>query len=302
MGWEEHDLTDRNPENDATTVYERLQTGFDDLTRSERQLALNLMENWPVSGLSSITKVAENAQVSTPTVARMIQKLGFSGFPAFQAALRDELEAKISNPLEKHERWSAEVPDTHILNRFADAILQNLRQTFSNIDPDAFDRACQILANNDSSVFIAGGRITHTLAEYLFLHLQMIRSGTTLIPSSDAAWPHYVMDMQPNDVLVILDVRRYQNDLLKLAEIAKDRGVIIVLLTDQWRSPIALHAQLTFNSRIEVPSAWDSNAALLVLIETMIADIQKAIWDTTEERMQDLENLFDRTRLFRKFK
>lgn len=295
-------MKDRNPDHDVTTVYERLQTGFDDLTRAERQLALHLMENWPVSGLSSITKVAENAGVSTPTVARMIQKLGFSGFPSFQAALRDELEAKISNPLEKHERWSAEVPDTHILNRFADAILQNLRQTFSHIDPDAFDMACQMLANRDSAIFIAGGRITHTLAEYLFLHLQMIRSGTTLIPSSSSAWPHYAMDMKPQDVLVLLDVRRYQNDLLKLAETASERGVNIILLTDQWRSPIALHAKLTFNSRIEVPSAWDSNAALLVLLETMIADIQKATWDTTGERMEDLENLFDRTRLFRKFK
>lgn len=295
-------MKDRNPDHDVTTVYERLQTGFDDLTRAERQLALHLMENWPVSGLSSITKVAENAGVSTPTVARMIQKLGFSGFPSFQAALRDELEAKISNPLEKHERWSAEVPDTHILNRFADAILQNLRQTFSHIDPDAFDQACQMLANRDSAIFIAGGRITHTLAEYLFLHLQMIRFGTTLIPSSSAAWPHYAMDMKPQDVLVMLDVRRYQNDLLKLAETASERGVNIILLTDQWRSPIALHAKLTFNSRIEVPSAWDSNAALLVLLETMIADIQKTTWDTTGERMEDLENLFDRTRLFRKFK
>lgn len=295
-------LEGQNHEKHVITVYERLQNGFDNFTRAERQLAAQMMENWPVSGLSSITRVAENAGVSTPTVARMIQKLGFTGFPAFQAALRDELEAQISNPLEKHERWSAEVPDTHILNRFADAILQNLRQTFSQIDPDAFDSACQMLANREHAVFIAGGRITHTLAEYLFLHLQMIRSGTTLIPSSDASWPHYAMDMKPQDVLVMLDVRRYQNDLLKLAETAKERGVSIILLTDQWRSPIAQHARLTFNSRIEVPSAWDSNAALLVLIETMIADIQKSIWDTTEERMQDLENLFDATRLFRKFK
>ncbi len=295
-------MADSETETGITTVYERLQSGFNDLTRAERQLAVFLMENWPVSGLSSITKVASNANVSTPTVARMIQKLGFSGFPAFQAALRDELEAKISNPIEKHERWSAEVPDTHILNRFADAILQNLRQTFSHINPDDFDSTCRMLADPDHAVFITGGRITHTLAEYLFLHLQVIRSGTVLIPSSGAAWPHYVMDMKAGDVLVILDVRRYQNDLLKLAEIAASRDVNIILLTDQWRSPIAHHAKWTFNNRIEVPSAWDSTAALLVLMETMIADIQKSLWDTTSERMQDLEGLFDRTRLFRRFK
>lgn len=287
---------------DNETVYERLQNSFDTLTRAERQLANALLENWPVSGLGSITKVASSADVSTPTVARMIQKLGFSGFPGFQAALRDELEAKISGPIEKHERWSSEAPDTHILNRFADAILTNLRQSLSQINPDDFDNACAVLANLENSVFVAGGRITHTLAEYLFLHLQMIRSGTTLISSSDAAWPHYMLDMTENDVLVVLDVRRYQNDLLKLAEAAKARGVKIILITDQWRSPVAAHASYTFSCRIEAPSAWDSNAALLVLLETMIAHVQKSTWDTTGKRTEELEDLFDKTRLFRKFK
>lgn len=284
------------------TVYERLQNGFDGLTRAERQLASVLLENWPVSGLGSITKIADNAGVSTPTVARMIQKLGFSGFPGFQAALRDELEAKISGPMEKHERWSSDAPDTHILNRFADAILNNLRQSLSQIKPEDFDKACALLANMDNSVFVAGGRITHTLAEYLFLHLQMIRSGTTLISSNDSAWPHHMLDMVENDVLVVLDVRRYQNDLLKLAEAAKARGVRIILITDQWRSPVAAHAAYTFSCRIEAPSAWDSNAALLVLLETIIAHVQTSTWDTTGRRTEELEDLFDKTRLFRKFK
>lgn len=287
---------------ETETVYERLQNSFESLTRAERQLASVLLENWPVSGLGSITTIASNADVSTPTVARMIQKLGFSGYPGFQAALRDELEAKISSPIEKHDRWSSEVPDTHILNRFADAILTNLRQSLSQINPDDFDKACALLANLESSVFVTGGRITHTLADYLFLHLQMIRAGTTLISSSNAAWPHYMLDMAANDVLVVLDVRRYQNDLLKLAEAAEARGVKIILITDQWRSPVATHATYTFSCRIEAPSAWDSNAALLVLLETMIAHVQTSTWDTTGKRTEELEDLFDKTRLFRKFK
>ena len=51
--------------------------GFDVLTRAEKQLAESLLDNYPVSGLGSITTIAENAGVSTPTVVRMVQKLGF---------------------------------------------------------------------------------------------------------------------------------------------------------------------------------------------------------------------------------
>ncbi len=283
------------------TIYDRLQARLDSLTRAERQLANSLMENWPVSGLASITAVAKSAGVSTPTVARMARKLGFRGFADFQSALRHELEAQISDPFTKHALWSADVPDTHIVNRFADAILQNLRNTLSGIDPAEFDAVCDKLADFERGVYLAGGRITHTLAEYLFLHLQMVRPGVTLIPSSDGAWPHYVMDMKKEDVLVLFDIRRYQNDLLKLAEFVSRRGVEVILLTDQWGSPVTRHAAHKFNCRIEAPSAWDSNVVILSVAEWMIAAVQQRTWGTTSDRMTDLEQIFDATKLFRKF-
>lgn len=284
-----------------TTIYDRLQASLDELTRAERQLANSLMENWPVSGLASITVVAKSAGVSTPTVARMARKLGFRGFTDFQKALRSELEAQISDPITKHARWSANVPDTHIVNRFADAILQNLRHTLSRIDPTDFDTVCDKLSDFERQVFLAGGRITHTLAEYLFLHLQMVRPNVTLIPSSDGAWPHYVMDMKKGDILVLFDIRRYQNDLLKLADFGSRRGVEVILLTDQWGSPVTRHATHKFNCRIEAPSAWDSNVVMLNVAETLIAAVQERTWDTTGDRMTDLELIFDATKLFRKF-
>lgn len=284
------------------TVYERLKESLGELTRAEKQLADSLLENWPVSGLASITRVANKADVSTPTVARMVHKLGFRGFPDFQEALRHELEEKISNPIAKHERWASEAPDTHILNRFVDAILHNLRQTLSRIDPAEFDNMCALLSDEKRSIFVAGGRVTHSLATYFYQHLQMMRRDVTLVASGDTTWPHYAMDLRKGDVLVILDIRRYQNNLLRLAEVARERGTEIIVFTDQWGSPAVRHATHSFNCRIEVPSAWDSLATVLVLLETTIAHVQKSNWGSARQRMRDLEKLFDATRLFRRFK
>ena len=285
----------------GTTVQNLLQQRFESMTRAERQLVNSLLENWPVSGLASITAIAQKAEVSTPTVARTVKKIGFNSFPEFQAAVRTELEATISNPIVKHERWAESAPDAHILNRFADKVMQNLRQTLAHIDAEEFDGACAMIAEPGRSVFVAGGRITHALAEYLYRHLQMLRSGVSLVPTSANTWPHYLMDMSAGDVLVIFDIRRYENDLLKLAEIAKAQGVEMILITDQWGSPISKHVTHCFNCRIEAPSAWDSSATLMVLIETMIAQIQASTWKTTQERMRGLESLFDETGMFRKF-
>lgn len=283
------------------TVAERIRSRFAELTRAERQLANAMMENYPVSGLGSITALAEASEVSTPTVARMARKLGFGGFPELQAALRAELEATISNPIAKQVRWSETAPDTHILNRFADAVTENLRQTLRQIDPEVFNAVVGLLSDRDRAVHVVGGRITRSLADYFFTHMQVIRSGVTLVASNSNTWPHYVLNMEAGDLLIAFDIRRYERDILRLAEMAGAKGVTLILFTDQWGSPAARHARHSFHARIEAPSAWDSSVVILFIIEALTAAVQTVTWDETRNRMRNLEDLFDRTRMFRKF-
>ncbi len=286
---------------DTETIAGIIRSRFNSLTRAERQLANSVLENYPVSGLGSVTVVAEAAGVSTPTAVRLVKKLGFSGFPEFQATLRSELEATISNPIAKHDRWAASVPDTHVLNRFASAVMANMQQSLNQIDIEEFDAIVELLADRSRSVHVVGGRITRSMADYLFTHMQVMREGMTLVASNSNTWPHYVLNMNEGDVLVVFDIRRYEHGLLHLSEMAKARGTTVVLFTDQWGSPVAKHAQYVINARIEAPSAWDSSAVTLIVIEAIIAAVQSLTWDQTRDRIKDLEGLFDQTGLFKKF-
>ncbi|TYO90464.1 MurR/RpiR family transcriptional regulator [Oceanicella actignis] len=286
---------------DDRTVAERLRARFEDLTRAERQLADAMLRDYPMLGLGSITALAEAAHVSSPTVVRLARKLGYGGFSDLQAALRDELQATISNPIARHDRWAEDAPAAHALNRFADVALSNMRQTISSIDPADFDAAAALLADRKRAVFVTGGRISHALADYLYTHLQVIRARVTLAPGHGATWPHHALEIRAGDVLMMFDMRRYERDLLRFAEAASEAGAQIVLITDQWGSPIAKLAAHSFHARIEAPSAWDSNVAPMVLVEALLAAVEARDWDDTRERMRRLEALFDRSRTFRKF-
>lgn len=283
------------------TVAERIRSRFESLTRAERQLANVMLENYPVSGLGSITSVAETSGVSTPTVVRMSKKLGFEGFPHLQSALRTEVEETISNPITKHNRWAENAPDAHILNRFADAVMDNMRQTLRQLDPEMFNAVVSMLADRSRPVYIVGGRITRSCADYLFTHMQMIRGGLTLVASNANTWPHYVLNMKKGDILVAYDIRRYERDILRLAEMATSRDVDLILFTDQWGSPVSKCAKYSFHTRIEAPSAWDSTVVIQFITEAIIAAVQNSNWEETENRMKTLEDLFDQTKMFRKF-
>jgi DNA-binding MurR/RpiR family transcriptional regulator len=287
--------------NSPPTIAAQLQAMMPRFTRAETQLAHCILENYPVSGLGSITILAKRADVSTPTVARMVQKLAFTGFPDFQHALRSELEAQISNPIVKRDNWAEKAPGEHILNRFTESVIDNISQSLAQIEPQKFDALCDMLAEPSKRVFVVGGRITRVLADYFFLHMQVIRPNVTLIQSISNAWPHYLLDVKKGDVVVIFDIRRYETSTLRLAEMAHDKDAEIILFSDQWGSPVSAFSKLAFNSRISVPSAWDSSVATLLLLEMVIAEVQERIWPNTKSRMEELEDMFNRTRFFRKF-
>ena len=142
------------------TAQETIKKIYDSLTRAERQLAGVILENYPMSGMGSITRLAEKASVSTPTVARMVQKLGYSGFPEFQDALRQEVEARFSNPIAKHESWAQSAPEAHILNRFTDAV--NLIRKLHYLPPVDYDGFYSSEMQETSLVQLANRYLTHT--------------------------------------------------------------------------------------------------------------------------------------------
>ncbi len=280
-------------------IKDMLHDRMQDLTPTERRLASALLRDYPVPGLQSITKLAKAADVSTPTIIRLARKLGFDGFPDLQKALRDEVSERIRKPMAKHDGWIAQASTAHILNAMAQSLSVNLQDTLERLDTTQFDAVAALLADPERSLFLAGGRITRSNADYFFNHLQIIRPGVTLLSQSPNVWPQYLLDVTQSSVLIVFDIRRYEKHILKLVEIAQARGAAIVLFTDQWGSPAASLATYTFRVHVEAPSAWDSTIVIMYLVEALIADIQRRSHVPSRARIEELEQMFSATRLFR---
>jgi len=283
-------------------IEDQLRRAMGDLTPTERKLAAHVLDHYPVAALGSITALARAADVSTPTVVRLVQKLGFKGYPDFQHSLRAEVEELLASPLSKHNKWAGAAPEAHILNRFADQVVVNLQATLAGIDPKEFDAAATLLADPGRHIHAMGGRITHALADYFVTLLKVVRPDVTLLSDMSNTWPPALLDMKPGDVVLIFDIRRYENSVLQVAELAVEQGAEVVLITDRWISPAATHARHTLAAHVEAPSAWDSTVSVLVLVETLLAAVQDMRWADTEARLSRMETLYDRVRFFRRFR
>jgi DNA-binding MurR/RpiR family transcriptional regulator len=271
-----------------------------DLTPAERKLVPFLQDESLVIEFQSITKLADAADVSTPTIIRLARKLGFDGFPTLQKAIRDEVAERIKQPLAKLE---AQVPagrDDHLVHGFAQKVMENLNQTIGQLDYAMFDEVAGLLADVNNDLYLMGGRITRSNAHYFFNHLQIIRPNVMQVSSSPSVWPQTVLDMDERSVLIIFDIRRYEKELEKLSSIVAKQGARIILFTDQWGSPIERFAHHRFRTMVEAPSSWDSTIAMNFVVEAMIAKVQQLSPEQSSERIKDIEKMIGATEIFRR--
>lgn len=270
-----------------------------DLTAAERKLSAILLDASLVTGLQSITRLAESAQVSSPTIIRLARKLGFDGFPDLQDAIREEVSARMKQPLAKLDAANRADARDHIVSRFAQSVSDNINRTLDRLDLGEFDQVASLLSDPKRHLYLLGGRITRSNAHYFFNHLQIIRPRVHLLESSPSVWPQSLLDMSTQSTLIVFDIRRYEKELEKLARLAADQGANIVLFTDTWGSPIEKHAAHCFRSMVEAPSSWDSTLAINFLIEALVAEIQRLSSDKSADRISALEQMIGETRVFR---
>jgi DNA-binding MurR/RpiR family transcriptional regulator len=277
------------------SIAETIRQGVAALTPTERKPALALLANYPVPGLEPVAQFAKRAGVSGPTVLRLVAKLGFASYPRFQQALRDELEQRGRAPLAKiGARPFGQRSGGDFVKKYGRSIIANIETSLSEIPRSEFKGALSLLADRSRRVWLLGGRFSTSVALQFYLHLRELRPRVQMVSGQTATWPEHLLDLGGRDVLIVFDIRRYQDDVVRFSKEAAAQGTDIVLFTDHWLSPIAAVARHVFALRTAMPASWESFAALSALTEIMVARLQAMRWDEASQRMERLEKIRDR--------
>ncbi|MFE0017942.1 MurR/RpiR family transcriptional regulator [Mesorhizobium sp. NPDC059054] len=275
-------------ETTTTSIAELIADRIDSMPAGERRAAQTLVANYPVIGLKTVADFSQQAGVSSPTILRFVARLGFQNYPEFQSTLQDELAAQLQSPA---SRTVTAPSRSDAASPMIEATLDNLRETFRHLSDKQLNEIAEKMADHRGHMFLIGGRFTDPLARYMAAHLAIVRPNVFHLVGQESMWRDRLIDMGKRDVLVIFDIRRYQDSLIRFAEKAHQRGVQIVLFTDQWLSPIARFARHVIAGRTAVPSPWDSSAALFVVAETLIGAVTRQMEPDSARRIREMEGL-----------
>jgi len=279
----------RETRSDAgSSVALKLRDAMPSLTPSERKVARALLANYPVAGLGTVAELAKLANVSHPTVLRLLARIGFPSYGDFQRALRGELDERLASV-------SADfLPETAAAG---DSVSSTLRAAVANLTADAESvTAGEIEAVSHAlaqarRVFFTGGTTSQAVAHYLCLQLDLVRPGCRFVgPAASPAWTD-LADLGQRDVMVLFDYRGYEANTLEIARWARSRRARVILFTDPWLSPITGLAAHLVVTRCESPTPFDTLVPAMALAEAVAADVARQLGDKVEARLAVMESL-----------
>ncbi|MFE4111971.1 MULTISPECIES: MurR/RpiR family transcriptional regulator [Kosakonia] len=213
-----------------------LLTRGESLTRAEYRVLAHLTEHPLLVGKITVRELAQATFVSTATIIRLCQKLGFSGFSEFIWHCKQRLAdtPHITGP----QGESAELPAA-----FAQ-FMANYQRTFQWVSAEK-RRQFAALLHEQESFFLYGAGFSYLFAEYLTKKLQVLGK-TAFISGPGDSRNIFLSNAARYQVFIAVSRSGETEQVLDKARIAHTVGMTVVAFTRASVNPLAALADIHF--------------------------------------------------------
>lgn len=205
-------------------LLDSIRTRYDSLSRSEKKVALAVLQQPESAIVENITALAKKADVSEPTVVRFCRAIGFDGWHAFKLKLAQGLAlAPGVNEAPAPEDLAAD-----LVNKICSRSINTLLDLRNSLDANAIEQALHVLARANRIEFYGQGTsgIVAADAQHKFF-----RSGVPTVAYSD---PHIhsiaASLLKKGDAVVAISQRGSSVALLRSVKLARASGADVVVL------------------------------------------------------------------------
>ena len=217
------------------TVEVQVQQLLEELTATEQKLARVVLSEPQTVAFGTVASLARAAGTSGASVVRFANHLGYDGFVELQAAVQEELAGHLRPAVERIRQPAHD----DVVGRTLAVELDNVTRSLEAIDRRALSAAAARLAAQGARVAVVPGSASFGVGHHLADQLGLLRAGVTLASGSAASVTATLAALNRTDVVVAIDIHRYDVAVLDSAAILTERGVPLVAITDSVLSPLA---------------------------------------------------------------
>ncbi|MEM7223324.1 MAG: MurR/RpiR family transcriptional regulator [Pseudomonadota bacterium] len=264
----------------------RIHAAYGQMPAAERKMA-DLILDFPGDVAAySATELSELAGVSKAAATRFFQRLGFASFEEARRQARDA--QKWGSPLylqSKDERASDLSAE---LGRYLDEEIQALTATFEGLDSRLVEQVTERIVSA-KRLWLLGFRNSHYAAAYARWQLIQFRRNVFLLPTTGETMGEYLADMDGDDLVIAVGVRRRVKGLRKVLEQAAGRGAEILYLTDPTARRSTELATWTITCQVSGGYLFDSYAAPFSVLRFLAIEAFRKSGKAGREHLETIE-------------
>jgi DNA-binding MurR/RpiR family transcriptional regulator len=247
----------------AVPIGARIDRQYAALSPQEQRAADVVLDRLDDLAVYSASEIAQLSGVSKATVSRLVRRLGYEDFAQVRA------QAKLLRGLGSPMGASAPAePDGDPLGAHLAAERRNLERMAQAAADGRLEAAARLLAEA-SQVAVVGRRNSYPVALHLRQQLAQIRGRVTMLPVPGQSLGEDLADLGPKDAAVLIGFRRRPHGFGALIEALLARDVPVVLVGDASLEPWRGRAAHLLIAPLDSPSAFDSYAAAMSLVNLL---------------------------------
>lgn len=266
---------------DDADVLTAVRRRYDDLTHSQKRIAEAIVEDPEFVAFATVDKLAERLSIAPSTVVRFSYKIGLNGYPDLQERVRQVVRGQMrgnTQPDAHGENLAAHLePAGQAVSLLND--LENLRRTISQLDADRLGAAVRALSTA-RNVFVVGGYASGALAAYTALTLERVRGQAYLIENHGGRHIPALFQSGPDDALLAIGFAPYSADTVQILELARQRGIQLIGITDTPISPVGQRVDIVLPTRVAGVGAQNSLVAPMAVINVLLNGTTAALPDS----------------------
>ncbi|MBI3739106.1 MAG: MurR/RpiR family transcriptional regulator [Chloroflexi bacterium] len=273
-------------------VLEHIARLYPELSPTHKNLADFVAEHPDQVAFLSAHRLARRTDTSASTVVRFVQVLGYSGYDNFLDELQDYLRKRIT-PL-------AKLQDTlsvygHTPSPASQAIEEDLRalnDALNEFKPETFERAINLL-NRATNTYVIGLGISYAVAYAFEFRLRRLGLRVFALGRGGSDLFDGLLALLETDVMVVIGFHRPHPELFTAIDLARQRKVSVIAITDSPHSPLARLANVVLYAKRGPVRMLNSLAVPMSIANALalgLAQKRQAVASQTYQTLSALED------------